>query len=458
MNLLDFLRALRRSIALVIATTVLGIAIGGMVALLTPQKFEASAQVIVSVRGQQTTTPGALAQASNYVQQVIETYRVLATSALVLEPVITQLGLDETPGQLAARTSARVATRSAVITLTVHDSSAVQVSRIANTLADSFATTVTEVLEDRGENAAYDIHVTMLQPATVPTAPIAPNPPLSLALGGALGLAAGIGIAVLRATLDSRIRSTSDLENALDVPVLGAIAFDKDAAAQPVVVASDPTHRRSEAFRSLRTNVRFLFPARGAAVFAITSSAPAEGKSTTAVNLAVAFAESGYKVALIDADLRKPRLADYLGIEGGVGLSDVLVGRIGVEDAIQRWGRGALFMLASGTVPPNPAELLGSSAMTSLVASLRTAFHVVIIDAPPILPVTDAAVLSRVTDGVLLVASAGSTKRSQLVEAAQRVEAGGGRIVGTVATHLPVSGADRAAYGEYGAPAAAAGK
>src|SRR5690606_20414304 len=146
---------------------------------------------------------------------------------------------------------------------------------------------------------------------------------------------------------------------------------------------------------------------RSSGVFVVTSSGPAEGKSTVAANLAIAAAEAGLRVALIDADLRLPRIASHFGIEGGIGLSDVLAGRLSANDALQRWGRGTLFVLPSGTVPPNPAELLGSGAMSDLIAAFRETFDLVVIDAPPVLLVTDAAVAARHADGVLLVAAAG---------------------------------------------------
>ncbi|BDZ39234.1 CpsD/CapB family tyrosine-protein kinase [Microbacterium suwonense] len=167
-------------------------------------------------------------------------------------------------------------------------------------------------------------------------------------------------------------------------------------------------------------------------------------------NLAIALGESGYRVALVDADLRKPRVAGLFGIEGGIGLSDVLIGRVVVSDVMQRWGRGTVFLLPAGTTPPNPAELLGSDAMAALVEDLKAAFDVVIIDAPPVLPVTDAAVLSRLTTGMLLVAAAEATTIDNLTAAAARIDSADGTVLGTVVSMLPIHGADKTAYGTYG--------
>ncbi len=135
-------------------------------------------------------------------------------------------------------------------------------------------------------------------------------------------------------------------------------------------------------------------------------------------------------------------MADYFGIEGGVGLSDVLVGRVRLNDVIQRWGRSALFVLPAGTVPPNPAELLGSSAMEELVQAASTAFDVVVIDAPPLLLVTDAAVIARVTTGAILVAASGSTPSGRISAAAKSIEAVGATVLGTVLTKAPTGRRD----------------
>lgn len=450
MDLRDFIRVLRRHLVVVVAATVIGLCSGAIVGLVTPQRYEASTQLMVSVDAGGDSTAIELTQGGSYAQQVIESYRSVLTSSVVLQPVIDDLGLDLSVAQLAGKVSTSVATPGVIITATVSDANPGQAARIANAIGDSFTTVITDQLERREQATAYQIRIVPVQPATVPTQPAAPNLPLSIALGAVVGLAAGIGVALLREVLDRRIRTLADVEKAVTAPVLGGVAFDPKASARPLIVANAPLDPRAEAFRSLRTNVRFLFPPHQTAVFVVTSAGPSEGKSTTAANLALALGESGYRVALLDADLRKPRVAGLFGIEGAIGLTDVLIGRVAVSDVMQRWGRGTFFVLPSGTVPPNPAELLGSDAMTTLIDDLKAAFDVVIIDAPPVLPVTDAAVLSRLATGVLLVAAAEATTTDNLTAAAARIEAAEGRVLGTVVTMLPIRGADKTAYGTYG--------
>lgn len=451
MGLSAFLRLLRRQLVLVIAATLIGVSIGALTAMLTPQRYESATDVYLSVRVGADAAPSERSQATSYAQQVVESYRSVIASSLVLAPVIESLGLDVTPAQLAEAVRTSTAAGSVVITIAVGDENPGQSARIANAVADAFADAVANTLEKRETAASYSVQVLQVQQAQVPTEPVVPNLRLSLILGALAGLGAGIGIAVLRTSLDTRIRTTQDLEQSTGLPVLGGIPHDPRAAERPLVIAAEPTQPPAEAFRALRTNVRFLVPAGETGSFVVTSAGPAEGKTTVTANLAIAFAEAGHRVVLIDADLRLPRIAEHFGIEGGVGLSDVLAGRIAVNDVLQRWGRGTLFLLPAGTVPPNPAELLGSPAMASLIRDLSAVFGIVIIDAPPVVLVTDAAVVSRFTTGALMVAAAGTTTQPKLADAVAKIEAAGSRVLGAVLTMLPTRGADKGTSGTYAA-------
>ena len=363
--------------------------------------------------------------------------------------MIEALDLDETSAELSAQVTASAGLNTVVISVTVSDPNPERAARIANAIGESFTTVVADRLEKPTSETPSPVRVETLQPAQVPLTPVAPNMRLSLALGALLGLAAGVGFAVLRTVLDTRIHTIAEVEEVTGAPTLGGIALDPDTKARPLVVAVAATDPRAEAFRALRTNVQFLAIGGEPAAYVVTSAGPSEGKSTTAANLAIAFAETGARVALLDGDLRKPKVAEYFGIEGGLGLADVLVGRVGLTDVIQRWGRGTLFLLPSGTIPPNPAELLGSTAMANLIAELKYAFDVVIIDGPPVLLVTDAVVVSRFTNGVILVAAAGSTTKARLESAVKSIDAVGSKVLGTVVTMLPTAGADKSAYGSY---------
>ncbi len=212
---------------------------------------------------------------------------------------------------------------------------------------------------------------------------------------------------------------------------------------------ADPRNPRAESFRSLRTNLQFLNLDGGHTNLVISSAGPGEGKSTTAANLAISLAETGARVVLIDGDLRLPQVARYMGIEGGVGLTDVLIGRAELRDVMQKWGRGKLYVLPAGRIPPNPSELLGSAAMDRVLAALAEHFEFVLIDAPPLLLVTDAAVVSKKTNGAILVAASGATKKPELVGAVRTLETAGANLLGVVVTMLPTKGPDSYGYGAY---------
>ena len=286
------------------------------------------------------------------------------------------------------------------------------------------------------ESGAKPVQVELIRPAQVPGAPVSPRTQLNVVLGALLGLMAGVGMAVLRATLDTSIKSLEELEDATGATPLGSVGFDPSAAKRPLVTPKDAS--RSEAYRTIRTNLQYVDVDNPPRCVVITSSVPGEGKSTTAANLAIALAQGGSKVLLVEADLRRPRIADYLGVDGSIGLTDILIGRAAVGDTIIPWQRGLLDFLPSGAIPPNPSELLGSRQLAELLANLRTRYDVLILDAPPLLPVTDAAILSGVADGVILVARHGETRREQAQQAAAALAQVNGHVVGTILNFAPV--------------------
>lgn len=447
-QLKDYLSLMRRSWLMILACTIIGGSIGAMWAMLSPAKYESTAQLYVSVRN--SGGAGDLALSTAYARQAVTSYVLVIPTALVLDPVIADLGLDTTASALAGEVSASAPLNTQVITLIVTDGNPSRAAQLANAIATSFANVVTTQLEaPTGTQTESKVSVETISPAKVPTMPSSPKLSLDIALGLLIGLAVGIGLAVLRRLLDTRVHTITDVESVVDGPILGGIPFDSDAATRPLVVQALPRDPRSEAFRRLRTNVQFLKIDTGAPSFVITSSAAGEGKSTTAANLALTLAETGVRVVLVDADLRKPRVADNFRIEGGVGLSDVLVGRVTLSAAVQGWGRTKLFLLPAGTLPPNPAELLGSRQMWDTLEELRRAFDYIVIDAPPLLAVTDAAVVSRLATGAILVAASGSTRKPQLTHAVHAIAGADAKLLGTVITMLPTKGPDSAGYGQY---------
>jgi succinoglycan biosynthesis transport protein ExoP len=449
-ELRDYVRIFHKSWILILACTLLGIATASAFSIATTPKYVASTQLYVSVQSAAGAGSGELVQGTSFARQAVTSYVDLVNKAIVLDDVIENLSLDLTAAQLAPMVAASSPLNTSLVDISVTNSDPVLAAKIANSIGENFSRIVVNDLEKpNGADAVSPVKIATTQPALVPGKPASPNVPLNIALGLLVGLAIGIGVAVLRSILDTRIHSLHDIELVTDAPMLGGITFDPEASKRPLVVHADPKNPRAESFRSLRTNLQFVNVEGGPRSFVVTSSIPGEGKSTTTANLAIALAETGARVALIDGDLRLPRVAEYMGIEGGVGLTDVLIGRAELADVLQKWGKGKLYVLPSGRVPPNPSELLGSAAMARLLASLTEQFDVVLIDAAPLLLVTDAAVLSKLCGGALLVVASGRTKRNELAAAVKALERVGSQLVGVVITMLPTKGPDSYGYGQY---------
>ena len=389
-----------------------------------------------------------LAQGSDFTQQRVQTYASLVSTPKVIQPVINELGLGMTPAKLARFISASVPLNTTLIKIDVENAHPDRAATIANKIAASLSASVV-VLEGEKHSDDSPVRLTQVSPAVAPQTPVSPNIPLYLTLGGLIGLAMAIAVAVMRDVFDTRIRGINDLQAITKDPIIGAIPFDPQAKKRPIILQSDPQNPLGEAFRGLRTNLQFL-DLSGDRTFVITSSVPGEGKTTTAINLAIALADAGKRVALVDADLRRPQIADYLRLEGSAGLSNLLIGELSLEQVLQPWGTRELFVLPSGTRPPNPNELLASPQMSSLITTLSEYFDAVIIDCPPLLPVADAAILARLTAGALVVVRASRTNQHQLSASITALETIDAKVAGLVLSMVPLKGADSYSYYGYG--------
>ncbi|WP_159500572.1 polysaccharide biosynthesis tyrosine autokinase [Microbacterium sp. 18062] len=445
MELSDYIRVLRKNWLIIVVVTLVGLGAAAGYSLTRTPLYESQSTVAVST--QSANSIQELQQGNTFTQARVTTYVNLVTKPIVVNPVIDELGLDITAGQLASSISASNTLNTTLITIAVQNADPVLSADIANALAASLTEAV-ETIETTDPAAGSPVKLTRAEDALPTNVPVSPNVPLNLALGALVGLALGIGVAVLRTVLDTKVRNARDIMNLTERPIIGAIPFDPKAEERPLILHADPYNPRSEAFRSLRTNLQFI-EMDGGHTFVVTSSIPSEGKSTTTANLAIALADAGQRVALIDTDLRKPKLAEYLGIEGGAGLTDVLIGRAKVGDVMLPWGKRPLFVLPAGKIPPNPSELLGSKQMSQLLEAISRDFDVVLLDAPPLLPVTDAAVLARSTSGALVVVATGRTTTSQFQGALTTLETVGGKVAGVILSMVPTRGADAYGYG-YG--------
>jgi len=387
-------------------------------------------------------------QGGQFSLQRVKSYADLLSGQEIARRVVDQLGLEESPKALASQISATTKVDTVILTVNVTDPDPERAQRLATAVSTVFVGYVAELETPPGKDAAT-IKASVVDPASKPSSPISPNTVRNLALGLLLGLILGAGLALLRDTLDTTIKSTKQLAALVEAPILASITFDPDAIDTPLTSTLDTYAPRTEAFRVLRTNLQFIDPDIQRKVFVVTSSLPGEGKTTTAINLALALAEGGERVALVEGDLRRPKISEYLNLESAVGLTTVLIGKLPLDAAMQATANDELEVLASGATPPNPAELLKSSSMSKLIGALREKYDIVLIDAPPLLPVTDGALLAAEADGALLVIRHGKTTTDQVSSAVDRLDAVGATPVGVIFNMTPAKGGDGYGYG-YG--------
>jgi capsular exopolysaccharide synthesis family protein len=419
------------------AAVLLGILVAGAVSYLLPPQYKATATVLVAA--QSTVDPASASDGEEISAQRLRTYVELMRSKRLATDVINVMGLNTTPEELVERIQVTSAPESVLLNATVTDGSPDQAVQIANVVADQFFRNVSEIEQPPDPARPPLVAAKVFEPATPPAQLSAPRPVLYLVLGLALGLLAGAAAALLRNALDTSLKGRGQLEEALRAPVLGHIGRDPKIASSPLVIYGDPRAPLAEAYRQLRTNVQFMDVDRTHKVILVTSPSRGEGKSLTVCNLGLALAEAGISVLIIDADLRRPSVARWMRIDGTVGLTTVLVNRVPVQRAVQGLAP-ALDVLPSGLLPPNPSELLGSDRMVDLLQDMRSAYDVILIDSPPLLPVTDAAVLGPRVDGVLVVARHGKTRVQDLQAAKDSLDAVSARILGSVMTMAPYTG------------------
>jgi capsular exopolysaccharide synthesis family protein len=432
-DLHDYLEVLRRrwiSVAIVALTT---LALSAAVTLAMTTQYTATTRLYFAVEGTETATD--LAQGSSFAEKQMTSYAEVATAPLVLDPVIDRLNLETTSTDLARTVTAVIPPDTVILQISAVDPDPKRAAAIANAIGQEVDDVAGELSPERADGSKA-VQATTLAPALVPTDPSSPKSLRNLALGVLLGLLFGVGTALLRNVLDTKIRSEHDVRAVTESPLLGVIGQDDKVPAHPIILRDEPLSAAAESVRRLRTNLKFTDLGDHPRSIVITSAIPGEGKSTTAVNLAVAMADAGSRVILVDADLRRPSVATCMGMEGRVGLTTVLIGRTELRDVVQHWQNSTLDVLPSGRIPPNPSELLGSAAMERLLGELTATYDVVLLDTPPLLPVTDAAVLSSLVGGSLLVIGADRVQRPQLQQAIESLETAGAHLHGVVVNKI----------------------
>jgi capsular exopolysaccharide synthesis family protein len=484
-TLRSYAHLVRRRKWWVIGLAMLGLGISIAITFTEPKQYSASAQVLVQASSQ-TGALGATAQpvTTTDVQTMLE----LVTSAPVTSAVQRKLG--SVPSVSAAEVG-----QTNVIAITASSAAPARAALIANVYANAFVSEQRTVALDslaaaeaqlrtqirtigkqikqlRGnsnaaseqtalinQQAVLSEQLTQMQvnsegetdglvlvtPAQPPTSPSSPKPTEDGLLGLVAGLILGLAAAFLRESLDDAVASKEMAEEFGGATVLAAVPMVNSwkKRDKPLVVSlARPMSPAAEAYRSLRTSLQFARQERDLHTILVTSPAAAEGKTSTLSNLGAMFAQAGQRVVLVSCDLRKPRLGQFFGVDESLGLTTAILGEQPVEELVQAVpGDDNLWLLGSGQMPPNPAELLNGRRIQEVFSALRELFDLVLIDSPPVLPVTDAVVLAEDADATLLVVAAGQTSRGDLQRAAEKLAHVNARVVGLVLNEATRQGA-----------------
>lgn len=448
MDLRDFYALIMRHLVTVLVCVLLGLGGGVLATTLATPMYQAQVQLFVSTPSSSLGDLSSLIQGSSFSQQRVKSYAQIINGPSTLVPVIRDLKLDTTFNNLSKRVKASAPLDTVLINVTVSDESPYLAARIADAIGAEFSRTVNQ-LELAQNSEATAIKVSVVKSARVPSSPASPRPPLNIALGLILGLGVGIGIGIIRQIFDNTVKKESDLG---DVPLLAAIGFDESANEKPLITQISRYHARTEAFRQLRTNIQYLksdFPSKA---ISFTSALPGEGKSSTSLNLAISFAQSGMRVALIEADMRRPKTSEYLSVDkDSKGLSDLLISNVplteqSVSEVLIHQEAEKIDFIPSGKIPPNPAELLDSARFDELLEILRKDHDYILIDCPPALPVADASIIATRVDGTVIVTRAGVTHINQFHGVKDSILNVGSRVVGAVLNMIPRT----RSYGDYG--------
>lgn len=445
MELLDYWRLARRNWIALVASTLVGLGLAAAYSLTQPTVYSATSSAYV-VAGTSESTGDALA-GSALAKEKAEIYLPLVTSQQVAARIADDLKLTSTQG-IAASLTGSVVKESVLFQITAASATAESASGLAEAAIRATAAEVEalETINPAGSTIPTTvIKVVPVEQAATPAVRVSPTLTRNLAIGLVLGLMAGFVIALIRRAMDRRVRTSTEAEDLAGVGTLGIIPTVPELAGRRLSANLGPA---AEAMRLLRTNIRFVSVDHPPRSIVVTSANSDEGKSTIAAHLAYMLAESGQPTILVDADLRRPSQAKIFGADGAVGLTQVLARAVPLMDALVDGPHPNLELLLAGRIPPNPSELVGSERMHSLIEELSVA-HIVIIDAPPLLAVTDAGLLTVASDGALLVIKSGSTFKEQVALCRDTFDRVGGGLLGTVLNLVPKKDMGSALYG-YG--------
>lgn len=441
MSLREYVVLIRRRWITIVVGLLVGVAVAVGYIALAPREYTAHITMFVSARGAADSV-GSAYEGGLLAQQRIVSYTELLTSSRLARETVERLSLDESPDDVRGSITVTVQPDSTILDVGVRDRSPEKAAAIANKVGERFIALVDDIEKPNDPTRIPAVSAYVVEPASVPTRPSSPNTLVDLGFGLLLGLLAGLATAVVKNSLDTRIVAPERLAELVGARTLGSTARNRRAAARPLVVRDRPDGEDAESYRQLWTNLRFGDRRLPHKAVVVTSALPGEGKTTVACNLALAGADAGSRVLLVDANARTPMVGKLVGIDSATGFMDVLEGRASAETAIR--SQGDLDVLVSGLPPENLGSTAGSAmrspgqspawTMRGLLEDLGPRYDRILIDAPALLPFADAAALAAQADGVLLVVRHGTTTAQQAVDASNVLDAVAAPLLGSVLT------------------------
>ncbi|RBY84547.1 polysaccharide biosynthesis tyrosine autokinase [Blastococcus sp. TF02A-30] len=435
----DVLKAIRAGRWILVLAVLAGLGAAYLLSATAVRTYVSSTQLFVTMAG--TTDAPSAYQGSLFTQERMDSYARLLSTSPTAQLVVDDLGVPLTADQVLGKVTAVPVPDTDILEVTVTDTSPERAQAIADSLGRQFTAQVT-ALENPTATLGPTIAVQVIEPATFDATPVSPSVPRYLVVGVVLGLLVGLGLAVARQRADRTVRGVDAVRDASGGAPVVRLPEQRSLRRPPVSGAMDTASPADRAFRLAAQAVGHGGRTTAPRVVVVTSPAPDEGKSTVAAGLAVSLARSGRRVLLVDANLWRPRLPRYLGLpDGDLGLTSALSGAADWHDLVQRADAGGPEVLPAGPMPEDPGRLLGSPEMQAFLAAARASYDHVVVDAPALLPVVDAAALAASSDGVLLVTRHGRTTRTDLAEAASALTAVGARLLGVVLNRVPRSAA-----------------
>lgn len=414
---------------IVLLAGVLGAAAAFTLSFLVAPVYTSNTTLFLALRVGGTASD--INQGSNYTQNQMLSFAQLATSSLVLDQVVKEVGPAVDKDSLRRSLSIDTPQNTVILDIKVSTTDRDLSAKIANSVARHLAAAVSTVSPGESSQQA-GVVANIIEPAVPAEFQSSPNKRNNAILGGLFGIAVSILAMAIATLVDTRVRSTAVLKSMTERPLLGTVEQSRPGHDGRPVALRSPNGSAVERFRHIKAGLRFAAASHSMQVIALTSAIPSEGKTYTAMNLALVMAESKEKVLLVDADLRRPSVAGTIGFEGAVGLTTVLVDDIEFGGAVQHFGTSTLDILTAGDVPPNPAELLGSERMKALIQQARLLYDVVIVDTAPILAVADLAVIAQLVDSIVLVVDSRKLRQAQLEQASETLDATGAHVAGII--------------------------